>query len=180
MYQGRKVRLRAYSQLDLDDVLRQVNDYDSVRMSASGIILPATRDDESRWISQQTSMGHGEYQFAIETLDGRYVGGCGFHKIDWKNRVGLIGILIGDAGMRGHGYGSDAVRVLCRVGYNEMNLNKLSLTVMADNTAAIRCYSACGFKAEGNLRGEVWREGSYHDLVAMGLLRGEWNDDRAR
>ncbi|MDR1599050.1 MAG: GNAT family N-acetyltransferase [Oscillospiraceae bacterium] len=180
MYQGKKVRLRAYSQQDVDNALRQVNDYDSVRMSASGIILPATYDDEARWIGQQTAMGHGEYQFAIETLEGRYVGGCGVHKIDWKNRVGQIGILIGDARMRGHGYGSDAIRALCRVGFGEMNLNKLSLTVMSENEAAIRCYGACGFTIEGMLRQEVWREDAYHDLAAMGLLRDEWRGGRER
>ncbi|GHU65054.1 N-acetyltransferase [Clostridia bacterium] len=178
MYQGKLVRLRAYSQQDIENVLSQVNDYDSVRMSASGIIFPATYDDEARWIGQQTSMGHGEYQFAVETLDGQYVGGIGIHKVDWKNRVGQCGILIGSAKLRGHGYGSDAVRTLCRIAYNEMNLNKLSLTVMADNEAAIRCYSVCGFKTEGVLRGEVWREGAYHDLIAMGQLRDEWNGGR--
>ncbi|GHU72921.1 N-acetyltransferase [Clostridia bacterium] len=174
MYQGKLIRLRAYSQQDIEDVLRQVNDYESVKMSASGVILPVTYDDEARWIGQQTAMGHGEYQFAIETLQGQYVGGCGIHKIDWKNRVGQMGILIGNAQLRGHGYGSDAVRVLTRVGFGEMNLHKLSLTVMAKNEAALRCYAACGYKVEGTLRHEVWREGAYHDLVAMGQLQEEW------
>jgi RimJ/RimL family protein N-acetyltransferase len=174
MYQGNKVRLRAYRQQDIENILRQVNDYDSVRMSASGVILPATYDDEMRWISQQTSMGHGEYQFAIETLDEQYVGGCGIHKVDWKNRVGQVGILIGNPNLRGQGFGSDAIRTLCRIGFGEMNMNKLALTVMAENEAAIRCYGACGFQMEGRLRKEVWREGLYHDLVAMGLLADEW------
>ncbi|MDR1570299.1 MAG: GNAT family N-acetyltransferase [Oscillospiraceae bacterium] len=174
MYTGKKVRLRAYRPADLDDVLRQVNDYMSVRHSALGPILPATPDDEMRWIGQQTSMTRGEYQFAIETLNGQYVGGCGFQHVDWKNRAAHIGILIGNAAMRGKGYGSDAIRVLCRIGFAEMNLHKISLTVIEGNEAAIRCYIACGFSMEGKLRDEIFREDAYHDLIAMGILRDEW------
>lgn len=176
MYQGMKVRLREYRANDVHDVLSQVNDYQSVRHSALGPILPSTHDDQVRWISQQTSMTRGEYQFAIETLRGQFVGGCGFQRVDWKNRVAGIGILIGNAALRGKGYGSDAIRVLCRIGFSEMNLNKLNLTMLADNEGARRCYEACGFAVEGRLRNEVFREDAYHDLIAMGLMRDEWRE----
>jgi RimJ/RimL family protein N-acetyltransferase len=177
MYNGKKVRLRAYSQNDLHDVLRQVNDYASVRSSATGVILPSTQDDQSRWIGNQTCMTQGAYQFAIETLGGQYVGGCGFSRVDWKNRVAQIGILIGDPSMRGRGFGSDAIRVLCFIAFAEMNLNKVSLTMIEGNEPAQRCYEACGFLPEGRLRSEVWREDNYHDLIAMGLLHEEWRKD---
>lgn len=177
MYTGKKVRLRAYTSNDLHDVLRHVNDYGSVRLSASGIILPSTPDDQMRWIQNQSAMTRGEYQFAIETLGGQFVGGCGFSRVDWKNRTAQVGILIGDAAMRGRGFGSDAVRVLCYVGFAEMNLNKLGLSMIADNEAAERCYAACGFLPEGRLRQEVFREDTYHDFIVMGLLRDEWRRD---
>jgi RimJ/RimL family protein N-acetyltransferase len=177
LYTGKKVRLRAYNQNDLQDVLRQVNDYASIRHSAVGLILPSTPDDQSRWIANQTSMTQGAYQFAIETLGGQYVGGCGFNRVDWKNRSAQLGILIGDAAMRGRGFGSDAVRVMCFIGFAEMNLNKIGLTVIDGNDTAVRCYEACGFLPEGRLRSEVWREDDYHDLVCMGLLHEEWRKD---
>ena len=180
MYTGEKIRLREYRQTDLPEVMGQVNDYASVRRSATGLILPATADDEMRWISQQSSMTRGEYQFAIETLNGHYVGGCGFQRVDWKNRVAQIGILIGNASMRGKGYGSDAIRVLCRIGFGEMNLHKLTLSMISGNAPAVRCYNACGFTVEGTLRQEVFREDEYHDLIVMGLLRDEWRARNAR
>ena len=181
MYEGKKVRLRAYGAGDIDDVLRQINDYESVRNSATGVLFPNTYDDEVRWLNQQTAFTRGEYQFAIETLAGDYVGGCGFNRVDCKNRCADIGILIGDASKRGRGYGSDAIRVLCRVGFAEMNLHKLRLDVLAFNTSAVRCYEACGFVLEGRMREAVFREDAYHDSLAMGLLRREWraNTDHA-
>ncbi|HML49144.1 MAG TPA: N-acetyltransferase, partial [Clostridia bacterium] len=90
MYEGKKIRLRAYRAGDIDDALRQINDYDSVRTSATGILFPNTYDDEVRWLNQQTAFTRGEYQFAIETLEGEYVGGCGFNRVDWKNRSAEI------------------------------------------------------------------------------------------
>jgi RimJ/RimL family protein N-acetyltransferase len=45
---------------------------------------------------------------------------------------------------------------------------------MAFNTAALRCYEAVGFRREGVIRKQVFRAGSYHDVVVLGLLREEW------
>ena len=39
---------------------------------------------------------------------------------------------------------------------------------------AIRAYEACGFIEEGRLRQHVWSDGTYIDLVYMGILHDEW------
>ncbi|HAA82323.1 MAG TPA: N-acetyltransferase, partial [Thermotoga naphthophila] len=39
-----------------------------------------------------------------------------------------------------------------------------------------RVYEKIGFKVEGILRQELFREGRYHDVIVMGLLKSEWKD----
>lgn len=51
-----------------------------------------------------------------------------------------------------------------------MNLHKLKVQVYAFNEGAIRCYRANGFEQEGLLKGELFRDGEYRDVVVMGLL----------
>lgn len=170
MYCGEKVRLRAFERNDLEKNHDFVNDYDTVRGMASGILFPCSYEDEQRFMDQQSSYTRGEFQFAVETLDGELVGRCGILRVDWKNSVAELGIMIGTTN-RGRGFGTDAMRVLCRFCFEEMNLHKLKLSVIAFNAPAIRCYEKCGFEREGVLKSEVFREGKYHDVVMLGLIR---------
>ena len=109
--------------------------------------------------------------FAIETLDGKLVGDCGLRKIDWKSRKAEFFITIGEKQLWGKGLGSDALRIVIRLAFHRMNLNRLWLTTLADNSRAVRCYEKCGFVREGLLRQESFVDGKYRDVFMMGLLR---------
>lgn len=172
MYEGKLVRLRAFDSSDLMHCLDYSNDYEVMRGASGGILYPSTVDDESRAMSNNTSYTQGEYQFAIETLENRrFIGKCGFIKINWKNRVGELAILIGEKSCHGKGYGTDAVNTLCKFGFDELNLHKIKATVFAFNQAAIRCYEKCGFIQEGILKEEIYREGAYHDVLLMARFK---------
>ena len=171
MYQGKLVILRALEQADLADTHRFVNDYETMRGALSGMLYPSSMEDEARWASGQSSYTHGEYQFAVETAEsGILIGRCGFYKIDWKNRWGELGILIGEKAFRGKGYGTDALTVLTGFGFRELNLHKQKVSVMDFNQAALRAYEKCGFVREGILKSEVYREGAYHDVIQLALF----------
>ena len=101
----------------------------------------------------------------------RFIGQCGFVKVNWKNRVAELAILIGEKDCRGKGYGADAIRTLCTFGFMEMNLHKIKAVVFDFNEPALRCYEKCGFVREGVLKQEIFREGAYHDVVSMALFR---------
>ena len=146
--------------------------YPEMRGASGGILYPSTVDDEARAMGNNTSYTNGEYQFAIETLaERRFIGKCGFVKINWKNRVGELAIMIGETQMHGKGYGTDAIRTLCQFGFNELNLHKIKAVVFDFNEPALRCYEKCGFVREGLLKQEIYREGAYHDVVMMGLIK---------
>lgn len=170
MYQGKLVRLRAFEQADLDTNHAFMNDYDTLRGMLSGIPFPSSIADEQQWLSQQSSYTRGEYQFAVEDAQGELVGRCGVTRLDWKNRVAELGIMIG-APYRGRGYGREAMALLCDFCFREMNLRRLKVSVFAFNEAAVRCYEANSFEREGLLRGEIYRDGAYRDVVLMARMR---------
>ncbi len=170
MYYGKLVKLRAFERQDLEKNHEFVNDYDTVKGMASGVLFPCSYEDEQRFMDQQSSYTRGEFQFAVENAHGDLVGRCGILKIDWKNSLAELGIMIGTDN-RGKGYGSDAMDVLCQFCFEEMNLHKLKLSVIAFNQPALRCYEKCGFVREGVLKSEVFRQGEYHDVVMLGKMR---------
>lgn len=166
MLEGTLVRLRAFEAYDLDAEHAFVNDLKTLQSMLSGIPFPASVADEQQWLSQQTSYTRGEYQFAIEDFEGSLVGRCGVTRLDWKNRVAELAIMIGTP-YRHRGYGREAMQLLCDFCFQEMNLHKLKVSVLAFNEAAVRCYEGIGFVREGRLQQEVFRAGKYQDVVLM-------------
>ena len=169
MLSGHLVRLRAFEPSDVQSDTLFVNHEETARLMYRGIPLPATMEDEMQFITGQTRHTRGEYQFAVETLDGEMIGRCGIASIDWKNRCAELNMLIGHP-FRRRGYGRDALSVLCRFCFDQMNLHRLKVSVLAVNTGAIRCYQACGFQQEGCLRQEVFRDGQYMDVLLFGRI----------
>jgi RimJ/RimL family protein N-acetyltransferase len=102
------------------------------------------------------------------------IGLCGLHAIDPVNRHAEFGILIGDKSQWGKGHGGAATRLMVRHAFETLNLNRVHLHVFAHHETAQRAYEKAGFVKEGVLRQYFWREGRWHDVIAMAILRDEW------
>ncbi len=168
------VRLREYHRDDIQTTWEYVNDPEVRGFLVPGIPFPWKREEEDRWFEEQNSRGD-TYNFAIAKLDDdSYLGGCGINSVDWKNSVATVGIFLGKD-FWSQGYGTDAMKTLVGFAFGQMNLNKVKLHVFSFNGRAVRSYEKVGFKIEGTLREQIYRNGRYHDEIIMGILRREWN-----
>ncbi len=114
------------------------------------------------------------FEFAIRTLeDDKLIGTCGLWP-QWNHQVSWLGIGIGEPDYRGKGYGTDAMRVLVRYGFQELGLYRIQLGVIGYNTRAVRSYEKVGFVREQVQRAAIYRDGVRSDTYTMGLLRPEW------
>ncbi|KKC30494.1 acetyltransferase [Caldanaerobacter subterraneus subsp. pacificus DSM 12653] len=180
LFTGEKVKLRAYRKEDVELALKYINDPEVKRYLTPGIPYPLTLEDEYKWF-ESLSSSKDTYSFAIETLeDGKYIGGCGINEIDWKNKVAVVGIFIGDKEYWGKGYGTDAMKVLIRFIFEQMNMNRVELYVYSYNTRAIKSYEKCGFVKEGVLRKRMFRDGRYYDEYVMSILKEEFDEKYRR
>jgi len=115
------------------------------------------------------------YAFVIRTLaEDRLIGFIDIDVKPWSQRNGWIAIGIGPREYWGKGYGTDAMRVLQRFAFTELNLDRLTLNVFAYNERAQRSYLKAGFQVEGRQRQRLRRGRQYYDMVFMGLLCDEW------
>lgn len=114
--------------------------------------------------------------FGIRTLaEDKLIGFIAFDGINWTDRDSYVAIGIGEPDFWSKGYGSDAMRLMLRYGFNELNLHRISLTVFEQNPRGIRSYEKCGFKHEGRIRDFLLRDGKRSDMLHMGILRSEWD-----
>ena len=173
MIRGQRIYLRSIERDDLDLCHAWMNDEDLRSTLAQR--YPMSLPREADWIERVTrGQDPSEMTFAICLADGdRHIGNCGLMAIDRDNRTATLGILIGEKDCRGRGFGTEALRTLCRFAFEEMDLRKIRLDTHAGNEAALRAYEKVGFRREGLLRQEFYRKGRALDVVRMGLLRDE-------
>lgn len=172
MYYGEKVCLRAYKEEDIKVATSLVNDKELKKFLVTNIPFPTSPWEEESWVKSQNGNKNGEYNFAIEDREtGKYIGGCGIQNVNWLTRVATVGIMIGDKDFWGKGYGTDAMKVLTKFIFEDMNIRKIKLYTFSFNTRAIKCYEKCGFKVEGVFRDEIFKDGKYYDEIAMAVFK---------
>ncbi|MBE0409253.1 MAG: GNAT family N-acetyltransferase [Anaerolineales bacterium] len=129
-----------------------------------------------QWLEKSLEKESGnEFTFMMNTLENEQtIGFIGLDGIRWNHGDAYVGIGIGEREFRGKGYGTDAMRVLLKYAFTELNLHRVSLNVFAYNSMAIRSYEKAGYVIEGKQREYLNREGKRWDMVFMGILKEDW------
>jgi RimJ/RimL family protein N-acetyltransferase len=169
---GQQIYLRPYEKSDAAVLAEYFNDWDVCRTLRPG--RPLSIDAEQAFLE-----GHHKNESSIMMgialkSDDRLIGGLGIHNLSLSCRSASVGLFIGDKKEWGKGYGSAALKLLIEYGFDNLNLNRIWLRVHADNPRAKGIYERLGFKLEGCLRQDMFREGKYIDTLMMGILRDEW------
>jgi len=128
------------------------------------------------WIEQDIEKDNpDEFFFDICTLDNeRPIGFIGLFNLLWNHGDAMVSIGIGDPENWGRGYGTDAMLLILRYAFQELNIQRVTLGVFDYNKRAIRSYEKAGFKLEGRVRQAIQRDGAREDVLYMGVLREEW------
>lgn len=123
-------------------------------------------------LSQQ---GGDVFSFVICRIDdGQPVGRTDLFNVDRLNGVAAFGIGIGEPGLWGKGYGTDAVNALVDFAFGELRLERVWLSTDAENARAQRAYAKAGFVVEARRRHAWVENGGMLDEIRMSLLREEW------
>jgi RimJ/RimL family protein N-acetyltransferase len=171
-YEGRLIRLRVREAGDEPLLHEWFNDPEVTQHLSAR--YPVSHRAEKGFLERASDVGYGNAAFAIETLaEGRLIGGCDLVHASPENRSAILGIAIGDKAHWDGGYGTDAMRTLCRFGFDMMNLHRIQLDVYQDNLRAQHVYEKIGFKREVVRREAIYKFGRYQDVIVMGLLEGE-------
>jgi diamine N-acetyltransferase len=185
---GERIRFRGVERDDLPTFVKWLNDPE-VRQ---GILIyhPFSHAEEENWYEEMIKHPMDEHVLGIEVrLPGvkssepgaqgseehwKLIGNLAFTNIDWRNRSSEFGIMIGDKTYWDQGYGTEAVCLLVKHGFNTLNLNRIFLHVFENNPRAIRAYEKAGFVHEGRLRQAEYKDGKYIDVLVMSMLKTEF------
>ena len=132
-------------------------------------------------LARQAEENKKTFEFAIRlTSDNRLAGFARLENIDWTNGAGQVILAIGDPADWGHGYGSEVLQLMLRYAFHELNLHRLGAPVFEYNDRGRRLLEKAGFREEVRRRQFIRRDGKRWDLIRMGLLRPEWEQERTQ
>lgn len=170
---GKLVRLTAQNtDRDAKPLAEWSRDTEYLRLMEVHPVRPQNADHFKRHMEYDTNPRF--YPFSIRVLENdEFIGDIMLMYVNHFHRDCYVGIGIGNRAYWGKGYGSDAMNVILRFAFMELNLHRVSLDTLGKNTRAIRSYEKCGFVIEGQRR-RAEQRGTRDDIVAMGVLRSEW------
>jgi len=174
---GTKIYLRPLEKEDAPSLQGWINDPD-VRRTLN-MYRPMNLQDEEEFITRSTKSEHDLALGIVVKSQDKLIGATGLHRMDFKNRHASFGISIGDKTEWCKGYGTEATSLMVKHGFETLNLNRIWLNVYEYNQRGVRAYEKVGFRREGVLRQDTFRDGRYWDTIAMAVLREEWRKEPA-
>ena len=170
MINGDGFLLRKLEAHDATDIYRFKND-PSIGALLGGFHTGMSVDDVLLWIKMDRERVGDMIWAVADRTSNACLGHVGFYKRDHRVRSAEFAILLGEPTARGKGLGGKVTRAVVEYGFQELNLNRISLTVLAINARAIRLYESVGFRAEGIFCEAQYKNGAYLDVLAYSLLK---------
>lgn len=126
-------------------------------------------------LEKQAEENKNLYHFMIRAkVDDRLIGKAAVQWVEWTNGNAYLRLGIGAEADRRKGYGTQALQMLLRFAFAELNLFRVSALVPEYNEGAIALLKNFGFVQEVCRRKSLERDGRRWDLYVFGLLKDEW------
>lgn len=113
----------------------------------------------------------------VDNEDDEYLGTISLKNIDNKNRTAEYAISTRKK-VHGRGIAKKATGLLLKKAFQDYNLNRVYLSVLKNNKAAIALYERSGFVFEGMARNHILKDGTFETLMWYGMLREEFDVSR--
>ncbi|UCR88448.1 GNAT family N-acetyltransferase [Mycetocola spongiae] len=166
------VRVRHLIEADLERLCAWWNDPETAR-SQRGTALPLSAERTTSMFREWDAGSDSSLGLCITTAEGELVGHVALWGYGGVPRIGTMGLMIGPE-YRNRGYGTDAVELLLRLAFEELDLHRVELGYYDFNSRGARVYERAGFLVEGRRREVSLHEGRLHDEIRCGILRAEW------
>jgi len=91
------------------------------------------------------------------------------HDFSWYNRRAELTIAV-HPDFQGKGFGKEAVLLVMKHAFENIQVHKILLEVYAANEKAVKMYKSCGFEVEGIFKNHSFKDGKYNDLLVMSVI----------
>lgn len=108
----------------------------------------------------------------VNDKKGERIGVIYLNKIDFRNKNAYLGIYA-NPNCKLKLKGSLLIKYLKKLAFEVCKVHTLKLEVIDANEKAISFYKKSGFIEEGRLKEFVFKNGNWHDVIVMGIVKRE-------
>jgi RimJ/RimL family protein N-acetyltransferase len=116
---------------------------------------------------------------AVLKASDEVVGDVSLWRVSREHHQGEVGYVL-DPAHQGHGYVTEAVREMLRVGFEEIGFHRIVGRLDARNTASAAVLERLGMRREAHLRENEYVKGEWADELIYAMLASEWDALRAQ
>lgn len=172
--QGNKIHLKPLALKDSKDYSDRL-----INMSIETKILTSTgvmfsHDKIEEYIENAIQNNSREDFLILENETTELIGDVVISDIDRRFRNCLLRIAIFDQDNFSKGYGQEALQIIVNYVFGMLNLHRIELEVLTENTRAKHVYKKIGFKEEGIKRDAYYFDHEYKDVMMMSILKNEF------
>ena len=157
--------LRPILRSDLEKLNKWKND-EEIFMFLGGGFNPQSIDQQALWIDKLINIDDKNKRFIIE-VDSEAIGLIGLYNIHNIYQNCEIGMYIGEKDFQGKGYAKGAYDLIEKYAFEYLNMRKIKLFAVDDNSKALKFWRKLGFKIVGTLEEERYIKGQFRNLVIM-------------
>jgi len=128
---------------------------------------PFTEQSQKKWLDCVIAERKAIQYIVLN--DNLPIGSVYIRDIDYFHKKGEFGIFM-KKDCSGKGFGFLATKEILKIAFEKLNLHRVYLRVFPDNISAIKIYEKAGFVKEGLLKGTVFVDGEFKDMLLMGIV----------
>lgn len=163
--------LKAYTLEDSVAVQRLASDFD-IYKSTLHIPHPYDLNTAIQWIETHEKSNGLITLGAFLKETGELIGAFSLGH-DEKKKMGEVGYWVGKTYWN-KGYASEGAKALMDYGFVQLKLNRVYGRYLEVNPASAKVMEKIGMKHEGILEEVVVKDGTYHNVGYLAMLRAEW------
>ncbi len=174
LFEGELVRLVAPEpERDAPTLSRWTHDAEFMQLLGSEPVRPLALSQIRK--AYEPGEGEAPFRFLIQARVARAtVGFIRLQSVGWSHGFSALEMGIGEPAERNKGYGSEALRLMLRFAFDELNLHRVGAVVPGYNEGALRFFRRSGFVVEARRREALHRFGLRWDAVHLGMLSSDW------
>lgn len=170
---GKNISLVLPRKENINLYLKWVNTPEVRRLGRSA--LPTIKEDiEKRFEEQDKKIKDSIYFEIYHKKDKKPIGDCGFNKINWIDRRTDIGLGIGEPNYWNQGIATEAVELLLKYGFEQLDLYKITADIFSPNISSWSCAEKAGMKREAKLSRHTYIDGKYVDAFIYSIFKEDW------
>lgn len=168
--ESERLLIKPIEEEDINELLEIRWDKDTMKYM---IHEPISRQQQLTWFKSLTKKDLALSIFLKHEDKNKLIGTVGFYNIDMRHQRTTLRVRLSKDHW-GKGIGYEAMVMVLKYGFNELNLRKICGDSFSDNEAIKGLTRKVGFKIEGHLSEHFYHNGKFRDVVFVGLFKDDF------